>query len=350
MIGEELLNDLYYKQHNYDNAENLYQKAKPFDKNITLNAVKQWLSKQQNKQQTFKKVGSKSFLPIYSETPYSFQLDLTFFPRYKKYNNNNYVLFTAININTRYAYAYYGKDKNAETILDMLKRMEKQTVINSISCDAGTEFKNTEFIKYCNDNNIELYFIKDDSHKLGIINRFHRTLKDKLTKYFLSTDTFKWIDAIDKIIHNYNHTVNRGIGIEPYKVNNFLEHEIIVWKRSMTDIISSKSDDFKVGDKVRILNKKVLFEDKMLPNYSATVFTIEKVMKNSCIIMMNDREVQVKKSQLILANEVQNVKVIKEIPRILKEDKVNKKIAREKLDGEVLEGKRIKKVNKKYFT
>ncbi len=74
------------------------------------------------------------------------------------------------------------------TILDMLKDMEKKTVINSISCDEGLEFNNSEFIDFCEENNIELYFIKSDGHKLGIINRFHRTIKEKLTKYFTAND------------------------------------------------------------------------------------------------------------------------------------------------------------------
>ena len=34
-----------------------------------------------------------------------------------------------------------------KTILDMLKDMEKKTVINAITCDDGTEFNNREFIK-----------------------------------------------------------------------------------------------------------------------------------------------------------------------------------------------------------
>ena len=99
---------------------------------------------------------------------------------------------------------------------------------------------------------ILIYFL------LKIMNRFHRTLKDKLSNYFLINDTVKWVDVIDKIIYNYNHTVNRGIGIEPAKVSDYLEHEIILWKRDMTNILYSKvNNKFNVGDKVRILNKKV---------------------------------------------------------------------------------------------
>ena len=105
--------------------------------------------------------------------------------------------------------------------------MESKTVINNISCDYGKEFNNEKFKNYCEENEIKLFFIKNDGHKLGIINRFHRTLKEKLTKYFVNNDTVKWVDAIDDIIYNYNHSVNRGIGIEPYKVNNFIEQKII---------------------------------------------------------------------------------------------------------------------------
>ena len=94
MNQTELLNDLYYKQHNYDGIDILYKKAKAFDNSIKKEFVKDWLNKQQNKQLTTIKTSKKSFLPIYSETSYSFQIDLTFFPRYKKQNQQFYVLFT----------------------------------------------------------------------------------------------------------------------------------------------------------------------------------------------------------------------------------------------------------------
>ena len=174
----KILDDLYYKQHNYDTVDNLYKKAKLKDNNVKRDDVKNWLKKQQVQQITAVPTGKKSFLPIYSETPYSFQLDLTFFPRYKKQNNDNYILFTAINVNTRFAYAYYGKDKEMETVLEWIKQMEKETVINTITCDEGSEFTNYEFQKFCLEKNIVLFFVKEDSHKLGIMNRFHRTLKD----------------------------------------------------------------------------------------------------------------------------------------------------------------------------
>jgi hypothetical protein len=101
-----------------------------------------------------------------------------------------------------------------------------------------------------------------------------------------------WVDVIDKIIYNYNHTVNTGIGIEPYKIDNFLEHEIIVFKRNRTDLINKmKNYSFKIGDKVRILNKKILFEDKMIPLYSTNVYEVVKVFLNACLVKFKDNEI-----------------------------------------------------------
>ena len=87
-ITNDILDKLYYKEHNYDSINVLYKKAKDLDNRIKKEDVKEWLNKQQTKQITTVKTGKKQFLPIYSETPYSFQLDLTFFPRYKKQNKN----------------------------------------------------------------------------------------------------------------------------------------------------------------------------------------------------------------------------------------------------------------------
>ena len=102
MNDEELLNKLYYKDLVVGGSQKLYDKAKQAHPKITLKIVKEWLSKQQSAQLNNKPIIKKDFKAIYSEAPYAFQIDLTFFPRYKNQNEGNYVLFTAININTRF--------------------------------------------------------------------------------------------------------------------------------------------------------------------------------------------------------------------------------------------------------
>ena len=114
MDYDKLLDRLYYKEHNYDGVETLYRKAKAQDKTITKSFVKEWLSNQATQQQTKQDTKKKIYKPIYSESHYAYQIDLTFLDKYKKSNDGNYVLFTAININSRYAYAYYSKTKDTK--------------------------------------------------------------------------------------------------------------------------------------------------------------------------------------------------------------------------------------------
>ena len=298
MTDDEILNNLFYNKHIVSQNE-LYKNAKMAHPRITKLIVSTWYNKQNVNKVTKQEVGTKYYLPIFSEVSYAFQIDLTFFPRYTDQNKGYNVLFTAININTRFVYAYYSKDKKAETILNFIKKMNDKTVINSLSCDEGSEFKNKKFIEYCNNNNITLYFINDDSHKLGIINRFHRTLKEKLTKYFLSHKTLIWFDVIDSIINIYNKSVNRGIGIAPIKVNDFIENEIIESKRKQTGIIKVKEKLFEVGDIVIKKNKKELFGDKMSAKYSNKQYVITKLFINSINLMDSDGvKSKSKKSQL----------------------------------------------------
>jgi hypothetical protein len=110
--------------------------------------------------------------------------------------------------------------------------------------------------------------IINDHHVLGLIDSFTRTLKKTMSRLILQNNSSNWIDNMDEIVYNYNHTVNRGIGVEPYKVNNAIEVDIINQKREQTDLIREKEgEEFKIGDSVRVLRKKKLFEDKLINKY-----------------------------------------------------------------------------------
>jgi hypothetical protein len=232
---------------------------------------------------------------------------LTFFPRYTNHNQNYSTLFTAINVNTRFVYAYAAKKKDAFTILQLLKKMESKTIINSITCDEGSEFNNRQFIRYCNENDIYIYFVKDDSHKLGIMNRFHRTLKDKLSKYFAANNTVIWFDVIDEIVNNYNHSVNRGIGVAPIDCNSFIERDIIESKRRATEILKESIKEFEIGDKVFVKKKEELFQDKMIPIYSKRRYTIVKMSNNSVLLVnSNGEESRQKKTDIIKISKTEN--------------------------------------------
>ena len=164
MTHEQLLNKLYYEDLNFIGVNPLYTLAKKHDKTITKEFVSNWLKSQSTQQQTTKMVKKKEYKPIYSEDYYAYQIDLTFLNKYKNSNDGIYVLFTAININSRYAYAYYGKNKETTTILQFLEKFKKQSKeIHNITADSGSEFKNKQCTQWFQENNIKLFGVDNVS-------------------------------------------------------------------------------------------------------------------------------------------------------------------------------------------
>jgi transposase InsO family protein len=111
-------------------------------------------------------------------------------------------------------------------------------VINSITMDSGSEFTNLEVVTWFEDHEIETYYVVGDSHKLGIINRFHRTLKDKLLKHFLSSNSNNWINDIIVI-----STLDRKTGISARGVfQSRGEAERLERKRGPNAVLRSSAD------------------------------------------------------------------------------------------------------------
>ena len=161
------------------------------------------------------------------------------------------------------------KSKSANEIYEVMKKfLHNALIINNLTYDKGLEFINKLFNKFCEDNNINKYPVKADSHKLGIINRFHRTLKTKLLKYFTMKNTVNWVDVLDKIINNYNNTQNRGIyDLTPREASKHSAmNYIISTKRDITNSIKKKEQVINVGDYCRIKNNK-----KILINYKPII-------------------------------------------------------------------------------
>jgi hypothetical protein len=305
---DAILNKLYYEEHNYDGADNLYRKAKAVNSRITIKFVKEWLKKQTTNQLTSRVVGKKKYAAIYSESRHAYQIDLTFLPLYKNQNSGFYVLFTAINVNSRKAYAYYAKNKRMDTMLAILREW-KQDVgpIETITCDSGNEFVNREAQEWFQQQNIGTYFVVGDSRKLGIINRFHRTLKEKLLRYFTATNNYRWVDVLAQIIHNYNNTQVRTIGMTPNEAEQGLNMEVIMQQRREQNEAMQAKSTINVGDWVRLKNERRLFE-KMQLNYSPEIYQVVKVNKASVNVVSEDRTITfsaVKKDQLIVINKVE---------------------------------------------
>src|SRR6266481_1169843 len=128
--------------------------------------------------------------------------------------------------------------------------------------DAGKEFLNATFKKLLAKYGVK-YFISYGSVKAAIAERFIRTLKSHIWRYFKHFNTWNYIDNLANFIYAYNHSKHRTIGTEPANVT--VNKSFDVWKKAFNPLkrralAAKKIPKFKVGDIVRLAIHKGVFE------------------------------------------------------------------------------------------
>ena len=118
--------------------------------------------------------------------------------------------------------------------------------------------------------------------KSVVVERFIRTIKNKIYKYMTSISKNVYIDKLDDIVKKYNNTYHASIKMKPVDVKDNI---YIDFKRKVND----KNRQFKVGDHVRISKYKNIFTEGYMLNWSEEIFIIKKI-KNTVpwIYVVND--------------------------------------------------------------
>ena len=71
-------------------------------------------------------------------------------------------------------------------------------------------------------NNINIKYVQvNDHHKLGIIDRFIRTLRERIKKYQSAYKTTRYINVLDELVDNYNNSYHSGIQGIPNKPDEY---------------------------------------------------------------------------------------------------------------------------------
>ncbi len=149
--------------------------------------------------------------------------------------------------------------------------------------DAGLEFLNQYFKKLLSDYGVK-YFISYGSVKAAVAERFIRTLKSHIWRYFKYFNTWNYIDHLQNFVYAYNHSKHRTIGMEPANVT--LNKSFDIWKKAFNPLKSralaqKRKPKFKVGDIVRMSIHKGVFEKGYVGTFKEDYYVIAKVKKLS---------------------------------------------------------------------
>ena len=291
-----LLKNLYENPkspYHFGSPRKLYKGAKQIDNNISLSTVYDFLRR--SKVYTSHRPPIKSYLrkkTIVKGLNDQWQLDLIDMQKLKRHNNGTRYLLSIIDCFSRQAYLEPLKNKTAEETLNGFKRalLKAKTKPNIIQFDEGSEFKRG-FRSYLIEKNIK-YFSSHQDLKAAIVERWNRTIKDKIYRYLTAKNTLRYIDVLPDIVNSYNRSYHRTLGIEPINVTKQNEKEI--WDKLYRNYIYETDANFKynIGDSVKIIKYKKTFQKGYLEQWKDEIFKIAFRLKTKPVtyILIDENE------------------------------------------------------------
>jgi hypothetical protein len=248
----------------------------------TIGTTKDWLRTQRT--YTLHKPVRKR----YSTRPYKsgaidqhWQSDLVEMIPYANVNNGYRYLLTIIDLFSRYAWAVPLKDKTGATITAAFRQVFAQgRQPQRLQTDDGREFENREFQNFLNLENIRFFTVKSQ-FKAAVVERFNRTLKAKMWRYFTRTGRYRWVHELENFMTAYNMATHRSIGVSPMQVTVDNEHELwLRQERRGPQKVTQREPTtvFRVGDQVRISITKGPFAKGYLPNWTEQIYTVSQVL------------------------------------------------------------------------
>ena len=197
-----------------------------------------------------------------------------------KQNKGIKYLLCAIDLFSKYAFVVPLKDKKGISITNVFKKIIKQSnrKPNKIWVDQGSEFYNSDFKKWLSSNHISMYSTYNEG-KSVVVERFIRTLKNKLYKHMTATSKNVYYDVLDDIVNEYNNTKHSTIKMKPKDVKDDTTKSSAIArnKRVYIDEHNEESARYNVGDRVRISKLKNIFAKGYAPNWSTEIFIINKI-------------------------------------------------------------------------
>ncbi|RWR98921.1 hypothetical protein B4U79_01436 [Dinothrombium tinctorium] len=220
---------------------------------------------------------------IVSRKNEQWEADIVDMQEFAKSNKGYKYIITIIDCFSKCAYAYLLKTKGANEVANIFKKLFLEVCPEKLRTDRGKEFENKLFKTLLNKYDVNFFTSKDDKIKCAIVERFNRSLKSKMFKYFTSKGTRKYIDILQDLVTSYNNTTHRTIKMKPVDVNVENEEEVFfnTYKATSVRELVKKSfskSKFKDGDKVRIRYKLNPFDKGYYPNWSDSVYTVKDVL------------------------------------------------------------------------
>ena len=327
-----ILNSIYYdtKQTGSFGGIDRLRRASHPALGASVKDVKQWLSEQDT--YTLHKPVRYRFRRrrvVVGGINHQWQADLVDMSRLKRYNDDHTFLLTVIDVFSKKAWSIPLKNKSASSLTAAFRRLLKNNDgPQTMQTDKGKEFLNRQLQDFYKQKGIRHFTTHNEETKACIVERFNRTLKTRMWKYFTKYQTLRYLDMVQHLVDSYNASYHRSIGMSPTEVNVINQEK--VWQRLYgNEKTSTIEPGLKGDDRVRISKAKRMFKIGYLPNWSDEIFTVKSVHRTDPQVyrLIDDQGSQIEGT--FYKPELQKVVVTKDkvyrIEKVLQQRKCGRK-------------------------
>ena len=275
------LTNVYYNPRvsgSYGGARGLKQRVKG---TISGDDVTEWLGGQET--YTLHKTPRRRFQrrkTIVAGMHEQWQCDLIDLTRLKKHNRGKTFVLTAIDVFSKVADAVPLANKTSSEMIRGLKILFKRAkkIPRTLQTDKGKEFLNGPVQAFLKKMGVHHFVTENDDIKAAVIERYNRTLKERLWRYFTRHKTLHYLKVLPMLVSSYNRSFHRTIGMAPTDVSRANQEK--VWHRLyQPDKPAKKSKPkLKVGDRVRLSHTRRPFKKGYLPAWTKELFVVTSVL------------------------------------------------------------------------
>ena len=202
-------------------------------------------------------------------------------------NDGYKYLLTIVDTLSKKAWVRPLKDKRVTSVADAFEDVFQKSgrVPRKLRTDQGLEFRGRALQELLERHGVH-YFTSNNETKEAVVERFNRTLRSRLWRYFEATNDTRYVEVLPELVAAYNRKKHRSIGVAPNDVTPYNAHAIRDFLYGKPRGAGSKrrkrkqSPKLSVGDRVRLSKAKPLFEQGYKSNWTDEIFTIHAVNRS----------------------------------------------------------------------
>ena len=277
------LSKIYYEPSNeagYAGARRISHKTR---NKVDKNKIYKWLRAQDA--YTLHKPVHRKFQRLHyraNEIDSVWEGDLIELCSLKSYNDEFSYIVVVIDVLSKYVWVEPLKDKSCTQVTKAFKNILSRSsgrVPRLFQTDKGKEFIGTVMQQFLKSKNILHRVTRNPDVKAAIVERFNRTLKEKMWRYFTYKNSRRYIDVLQDLVTGYNNGYHSTIKMAPSCVTVFNASTAKKNMDSRYKTVERKAK-YAVGNLVRISRTKGTFEKGYMANWSEEIFKIIRVLKH----------------------------------------------------------------------